>query len=68
MVADLYVRAGTLRQTLNYHSGPVTCLDFNSSDDLLLSGSADKSIVFWDPKMGRVVVFHVPPLWIASRL
>jgi WD40 repeat protein len=47
---------GVLKQTLNYHSSPITCLDFSSNDELLLSGSADKSIVFWDPKAGRVIV------------
>jgi len=36
------------------HEGEVTALDFSPDAELLVSGSADKSIVFWDVESGEV--------------
>lgn len=33
---------------LNGHQGCVNTIEFNSSGDLLVSGSDDKQIIFWD--------------------
>lgn len=48
--------SGKLHTTLVGHSGSVTCVDFNLTDDRALSGGEDKSVIIWDLKTGRVKV------------
>ena len=51
--------AGAPKYTLSAHTGAVTCVDFLSSDELLLTGSSDKSIIFWEMKSGRSLVGNI---------
>eukprot|EP00253_Pinus_taeda_P007917 PITA_07917 len=37
------------------HSGSVTCLAYNATDDLLCSGSADKSVKVWNVSEGKCI-------------
>jgi polar amino acid transport system permease protein len=37
------------------HKGEVTALAFSPDGELLVSGSTDKTILFWDPESGRVI-------------
>ena len=40
--------------SLSRHTAAVTCLAFSGNGDLLASGSADKTIVLWDPTTGEI--------------
>ena len=35
-------------QTFDLHNGSVSCLKFNPDDLTLVSGSADKTVKYWD--------------------
>ncbi len=49
------IGSGKTLYTFNLHSAPVTCLKFNPYDLTLASGSADKTIKYWDlEKFGMV--------------
>lgn len=41
------VRNGQLLTRLEHHRGMVTCLNVNSGDDVLVSGSTDRTVVIW---------------------
>ncbi len=46
--------AGQLLKVLQAHKGPIFSLKWNRKDELLLSGSVDKSAIIWDGKTGDV--------------
>lgn len=39
---------------MSKHTGPIFSLKWNMKGDLILSGSADKSTVVWDPETGEM--------------
>lgn len=55
---DLVLRFQLLRK-LEQHKGCVNTVSFNSSGDILVSGSDDKKVILWDWEIGHVKLsFH----------
>ncbi|XP_074563691.1 katanin p80 WD40 repeat-containing subunit B1 homolog KTN80.3-like isoform X2 [Curcuma longa] len=40
--------AGKLLHDFKFHSGPIRCIDFHPHEFLLATGSADRTVTFWD--------------------
>lgn len=52
--AYLWSLKGALLHTLVGHSAPITCLSFNKTGTLLLTGSVDHTLIVWDVETGAL--------------
>jgi len=53
------VKTGASIHALRGHKKPVFCCRFSPTGDIIATGSADRSVMLWSPKTGRLIASHV---------